>query len=76
MFSNCDITLKNMTISLTNMTKHIHSFIQQIQNLKSGAAWCSSCESGFLVLAGKCVTSCPPQGYYQVNSYPPQDTTR
>jgi len=41
--------------------------VSTIQNCRSqsGAAWCSSCESGFLVLAGKCVTSCPPQGYYQ-----------
>jgi len=29
---------------------------------------CMTCKPGFLVLSGKCVTSCPPQGYYQVVS--------
>jgi len=27
--------------------------------------WCSSCRPGYLVLSGRCVTACPPEGYYQ-----------
>ena len=26
--------------------------------------WCSSCESGFLLLGGHCVESCPAEGFY------------
>lgn len=27
--------------------------------------WCSICESGFLMLNGRCLESCPAEGYYQ-----------
>ena len=26
--------------------------------------WCSECESGFMILNGRCVDSCPAEGYY------------
>jgi len=41
-----------------------------IQNclVQGTANQCMTCKPGFLVLSGKCVTSCPPQGYFQATS--------
>jgi len=30
-----------------------------------GGPYCSKCLDGFVLLGGKCVDSCPPEGYYQ-----------
>lgn len=33
--------------------------------LQAAVSWCTSCEPGYLVLVGHCVSACPPEGYYQ-----------
>ena len=32
--------------------------------------WCNSCNPPFLLLSGRCVQGCPPEGYYEVSKFP------
>ena len=44
--------------------KHISS---KLDNFQVGAEhWCNSCNPPFLLLSGRCVQGCPPEGYYEV----------
>ena len=51
-----------------NPQKFLEDLIKKprLENCQSAAnsEWCSICESGFKSIDGRCVESCPPEGYY------------
>ena len=51
---------------ITDPQKFLENMKPRLENCQDAAnsEWCSVCESGFKSIDGRCVESCPSEGYY------------